>query len=75
MLGNTNILKCSAFTYWENDIPSRIGLYKHKYGGPFTNEEVEDVLRLLIFIISFLVSNCQESKHESVVLTNDNKDE
>ena len=25
----------SAFTYWENDIPSRIDLGKEKYGGPF----------------------------------------
>ena len=45
----------SAFTYWENDIPSRINLGKHKYGGPFTNEQVEDVktlLQLLLLIIS-----------------------
>ena len=45
----------SAFTYWENDIPFRIDLGKHKYGGPFTNEQVEDVktfLRLLVLIIS-----------------------
>ena len=45
----------SAFTYWENDIPSRIDLGKHKYGGPFTNEQVDDVktlLQLSIFIIS-----------------------
>ena len=33
----------SAFTYWENDIPSRIDLGKHKYGGPFTNEQVIDI--------------------------------
>ena len=32
----------SAFTYWENKIPSRIDLGKQKYGGPFTNEQVED---------------------------------
>ena len=45
----------SAFTYWESDVPSRIDLGKHKFGGPFTNEQVEDVktlLQLLIFIIS-----------------------
>ena len=45
----------SAFTYWENDIPSRIDLSKHKYGGPFTNEQVEDIktlLQLLLLIIS-----------------------
>ena len=28
----------SAFTYWENDIPSRIDLGEEKYGGPFTYE-------------------------------------
>ena len=32
----------SAFTYWEEDIPRRIDLGKNKYGGPFTNKEVED---------------------------------
>ena len=43
-------LRRSAFTYWEEDIPSRIDLGKSKYGGPFSTEEVEDVktsLRLL----------------------------
>ena len=34
--------KRSAFTHWENKIPSRIDLGKQKYGGPFTEEEVED---------------------------------
>ena len=33
----------SAFTYGEDEIPSRIDLGKSKYGGPFTTEEVEDV--------------------------------
>ena len=45
----------SAFTYWENDIPSRIDLGKEKYGGPFTYEQVEDVkvmIRLLIMMFS-----------------------
>ena len=45
----------SAFTYWEDDYPSRIDLGKDKYGGPFTVEEVEDVktiLRLVPVIIS-----------------------
>ena len=31
----------------ENDIPSRIDFSKHKYGGPFTNEQVENVKTLL----------------------------
>ena len=50
----------SAFTYWENQIPSRINLGKEKYGGPFTNEQVEDVkctLRLLLLIISLFGIN------------------
>ena len=45
----------SAFTYWEEDIPSRVDLGKSKYGGPFTTEQVEDVktiLRLLVIIMS-----------------------
>ena len=45
----------SAFTYWENDIPSRINLGKEKYGGPFTYEQVEDVktvFRLLLLMVS-----------------------
>ena len=32
----------SALTYWENKIPSRIDLGKDKYGGPFTEDDVED---------------------------------
>ena len=44
----------SAFTYWEEDIPHRIDLGKNKYGGPFTNEEVEDTktfLRILPLLL------------------------
>ena len=49
----------SALTYWENDYPSRLDLGKEKYGGPFSEEEVEDVktvLRLLIYGAGFLTS-------------------
>ena len=45
----------SALTYWENDILSRIDLGKHKYGGPFTYEQVESVktvFRLLLLMVS-----------------------
>ena len=44
----------SAFTYWEEDTPRRIDLGKNKYGGPFTNEEVEDTktfLRILPLLL------------------------
>jgi peptide/histidine transporter 3/4 len=40
----------SALTYWEDTTPSRLDKCKQKYGGLFTEEEVEDVktaLRLL----------------------------
>ena len=53
----------SAFTYWEDDPPSRMDFGKVKYGGPFTTEQVEDVKILIktlgpgvVFIISFLMS-------------------
>ena len=44
----------SAFTYWEENVPRRIDLGKNKYGGPFTNEEVEDTktfLRILPLLL------------------------
>ena len=44
----------SAFTYWENDIPSRIDLGKQKYGGPFTFEEVEDVKTFFMLLLLLL---------------------
>ena len=47
----------SAFTYWEDDIPSRLDLGKSKYGGPFTTEQVEDVktvLKILVVLLSFV---------------------
>ena len=49
----------SAFTFWEEDIPRRIDLGKNKYGGPFTNEEVEDtktffrILPLLLCLFGY----------------------
>ena len=55
----------SAFTYWEDDIPSRLDLGKSKYGGPFTTEQVEDVktiLRLLAITLSFsMLALCIDS--------------
>ena len=40
----------SALTYWEEEAPSRLDLGKEKYGGPFTEEEVEDVKTILRLI-------------------------
>ena len=50
-------LNRSAFTYWEEDIPSRLDLGKSKYGGPFTTEQVENVktfFKLLTMLIPIL---------------------
>ena len=47
----------SALTYWEEDYPSRLDLGKQKYGGPFSEEQVEDVktvLRLIPLLISIV---------------------
>ena len=50
----------SALTYWEEEAPSRLDLGKDKYGGPFTEEEVEDVktvLRLIPLVIPCAVAS------------------
>ena len=52
----------SALTYWEEEAPSRLDLGKDKYGGPFTEEEVEDVKTFfrmlpLILIATFEVTS------------------
>ncbi len=44
----------SAFTYWEEKIPSRIDLAKSRYGGPFTLEQVEDVKTILRLLVTFI---------------------
>ena len=67
-------LNRSAFTYWEEDIPSRIDLGKSKYGGPFTTEQVEDVktvLRLLVissplFLVFILSSFHTHKPHVNI---------
>ena len=45
----------SALTYWEEEAPSRLDLGKDKYGGPFTEEEVEDVKTVLRLIPLLLI--------------------
>ena len=72
----------STFTYWEEDIPSRIDLGKSKYGGPFTTEQVEDVktvLRLLainlpfsviIFSFTILIRNFLGTAHKKLLVLN-----
>ena len=65
----------SAFTYWEEDIPRRIDLGKNKYGGPFTNEEVEDtktflhILPLLLCLFGFHLAGDGYSTHDQPHMT------
>ena len=45
----------SAFTFCEDELPTRLDLGKHKFGGPFTTREVEDV-KAFLGIIKILFS-------------------
>ena len=50
----------SAFTYIDEEEPSRLDYGKHKFGGPFTEEEVEDVktiFRLLPLLSSVFITS------------------
>jgi len=49
------IIRRSAFTYCDNEYPSRLDLGKQRYGGPFTTEQVEDV-KVLLNLIKVLLS-------------------
>ena len=60
----------SALTYWEEEAPSRLDLGKDKYGGPFTEEEVEDVktvIRMVPLFIGFVVINLCNDTYWSAV--------
>ena len=72
----------SAFTYCEDEIPSRIDFGKSKYGGPFTTEQVEDVktffrvlsviaIASLIFVLSENWTS-SKSKFHSLFRNEDN---
>ena len=46
----------SALTYIDEEHPSRLDFGKHKFGGPFTEEEVEDVKTILSLMPPLLSS-------------------
>ena len=59
----------SAFTYWENDIPSRIDLGKEKYGGPFTNEQFEDTktfFRIFLLLLSLFGLHLSDNGYSAI---------
>ena len=45
----------SAFTYCDDELPSRIDFAKERFGGPFTTEQVEDVKTFLRILLVFVV--------------------
>ena len=60
----------SALTYWEEEAPSRLDLGKDKYGGPFTEEEVEDVktvFRMLPLFLCFIAVNLSNDNYWSAI--------
>lgn len=69
-------IRRSAFTYCEDELPSRMDLGKEKYGGPFTTEQVEDVkafLGILLVLLtlgplfgSHLTKGCTHSTKEDL---------
>ena len=52
---HTNPIRRSAFTYCEDELPSRLDLGKEKYGGPFTTEQIENV-KVFLGILCILLS-------------------
>ena len=52
---HSNPIHRSAFTYCEDELPSRLDLGKEKYGGPFKNEDVENV-KAFMGIVCVLLS-------------------
>ena len=76
-------LRRSAFTYCDEESPTRLDVGKHKFGGPFTTKQVEDVkafwgiLKVLITIgPTFLLQTGIQSllplfaKHNSIFYNN-----
>ena len=48
-------LQRSAFTYCDDELPSRVDFAKERFGGPFTTEQVEDVKTFLRILLVFVV--------------------
>ena len=50
-------LQRSAFTYCDDEEPSRIDFAKERYGGPFTTEQVEDVKTFFRIVLVLLATS------------------
>ena len=67
--------RCSAFTYIDEEQPTRMDFGKEKFGGPFTEEEVEDVktvLRLIPLALSLSSFNGAEIVPTNLLMINSN---
>ena len=63
----------SALTYWEEEAPSRLDLGMDKYGGPFTEEEVEDVKTILKLLPILIVNGLAVSFNGDFVVDTNRK--
>ena len=55
-VNHTHPIRRSAFTYSEDEFPSRLDLGKEKYGGPYTTEQVENVKAFLGIVLLLLTT-------------------
>ena len=63
----------SALTYWEEEAPSRLDLGKDKYGGPFSEEEVENVktvFRMIPLFIAVIGLGCTDEAYWKIMAGN-----
>ena len=66
----------SALTYWEEEAPSRLDLGKEFYGGPFTEEEVEDVktvFRMIPLLIPLIAQNTAYEAYQWIMTGRNNE--
>ena len=60
----------SALTYWEEEVPSRLDLGKEKYGGQFSEEEVENVktiFHMIPLFISMIGLGCTDEVYWNIM--------
>ena len=62
----------SAFTYIDEEEPSRLDYGKHKFGGPFTEEDVEDV-KTVFRLLPFSLTVCGAFIDSKLYMHNDKK--
>ena len=64
-----NPVQRSAFTYCENEQPTRLDYGKSKYGGPFTTEQVEDVKTFWRVLLAMVTISMLNGPQESIYVS------